>query len=265
MSSEDIEKGARWFEQIEQALHASDGQGIFFVTPENVGSAWLNFEAGFVASRGGKARISTVAVGMEVSDVPSPLNLFQLTSATKDDLHQLVRSLNAHIERPLTDALLNRAFANSWPELEASLQQALQLQATVPSTPNRSVPDRLSDLVTTTRRLEQALADQSSLLRSIARHTKMNARSVLARSVAAFNSPVEEQRDRLLEQLAIYEQEVAESARQIENLETVLGASQNPSPKDLERLQSLKNRYDEAVNSIQYIKGRMAFSKAEAR
>jgi len=45
MSSEDMAKGARWSGEIAKELQSSSF-GVIFVTPENVTSPWINFEAG---------------------------------------------------------------------------------------------------------------------------------------------------------------------------------------------------------------------------
>ena len=45
VSSEDIDKGARWSTDIAAELAGSDW-GILCVTKENVQAPWLNFEAG---------------------------------------------------------------------------------------------------------------------------------------------------------------------------------------------------------------------------
>jgi TIR domain len=45
VSSEDIEKGARWSNEVGRELE-STSYGILCVTRENLDSRWLNFEAG---------------------------------------------------------------------------------------------------------------------------------------------------------------------------------------------------------------------------
>ena len=45
MSEEDIDKGARWNANIAEELEGSNF-GIICLTPENLESSWLNFEAG---------------------------------------------------------------------------------------------------------------------------------------------------------------------------------------------------------------------------
>lgn len=45
MSSADINAGARWRDEIGEALGTTNF-GIIVVTPDNVDAPWLNFEAG---------------------------------------------------------------------------------------------------------------------------------------------------------------------------------------------------------------------------
>ena len=50
VSSEDIEKGARWNTDIAQELKESSF-GLICVTKDNLNSQWLNFEAGALSIR----------------------------------------------------------------------------------------------------------------------------------------------------------------------------------------------------------------------
>ena len=164
MSAADIDKGARGFEEVETALASANGQGIFCITPENVNAPWLNFEAGVVASKGGKARVCSLLLGLQPADVKPPLSLFQLTKATRDDVRSLVQTLNMQCEKPLQDRVLERAFDANWPELEQGIESALASQAQ-PAPAQRSVEDSLSELIGITRRVEKTMAEQSSTLR----------------------------------------------------------------------------------------------------
>ena len=56
VSSEDIDKGARWTTDISKELEASQ-YGILCVTPENIEAPWLNFEAGALSKTIDKSRV----------------------------------------------------------------------------------------------------------------------------------------------------------------------------------------------------------------
>jgi TIR domain len=70
VSSEDIDKGARWSTDIAKELESS-GYGILCVTPENTESPWLNFEAGALSKSIDKSRVSPLIVGLRRSEIKS--------------------------------------------------------------------------------------------------------------------------------------------------------------------------------------------------
>ena len=50
VSSQDIDKGARWTTDIAKELHES-AYGILCITRENIEAPWINFEAGALSKR----------------------------------------------------------------------------------------------------------------------------------------------------------------------------------------------------------------------
>jgi hypothetical protein len=166
MSAADIDKGARWIEEVEAALESAQGQGIFCLTPENTTSPWLNFEAGVVASRGGKSCVYALLIGLEPVELKPPISLFQVTTTTKDDIFKLLKVLNIQCAKPLQDRVLERTFEANWGELEAAIATSVAL---IPRPPSHaaSVPEGVAELVAITRRMERAIEEQSSSMREL--------------------------------------------------------------------------------------------------
>ena len=79
----DIEKGAKWDNEISEALEASNFC-IIAMTRESLDSKWITFEAGALSKKIEKARICTVLFGIEPTDVKGPLERFQWTRFLKD-------------------------------------------------------------------------------------------------------------------------------------------------------------------------------------
>jgi hypothetical protein len=158
MSAEDVQKGAPWLKEINSSLASAQGIGIFCVTPENVRAPWLTFEAGFLAAAGGEARVCVVALGLDVTDVPAPLNLFQATKIDAADFKRLVSSLNQLTGRPLPPPILDRAFITHWPRLEEDLRSLAAEAPSTPVEPKRTQDQLLHELVESNRRIESALA-----------------------------------------------------------------------------------------------------------
>jgi hypothetical protein len=122
--SSDIEKGANWAREIDDALEGTKF-GIVCLTPENLDSVWIHYEVGCLAKTK-DALVWTLLNKLEPTDVKQPLGRFQHTSATKDDVLKLVASVNKRLEQisetPLPDGRLHASFEKHWPDLEARLR-----------------------------------------------------------------------------------------------------------------------------------------------
>src|SRR5262245_54727881 len=65
VSTEDIEKGARWSVTLDEQLKLSS-YGILCITHENINAPWLNFEAGALSKN---VKISPFLFGIDRSDI----------------------------------------------------------------------------------------------------------------------------------------------------------------------------------------------------
>ena len=122
VSSEDIDKGARWSTDISQEL--SDSKfGILCVTRENISAPWLTFEAGALSKTMDKAFVSPFLFDVKRSEVDGPILQFQSTIFEQDDLLKLVTTLNKACDKDgLAPERLNKAFTVWYPTLEKELE-----------------------------------------------------------------------------------------------------------------------------------------------
>jgi hypothetical protein len=122
-SSEDITKGAPWFSSISAQLGKS-GACLILITPENVGSPWLFYEAGAIANAMPGALICPYLIGVKAGELSgSPLGQYQVTVFDKDDTWLLIRALNARLPRPHHEDVLRGNFDARWPWLQGRLAQ----------------------------------------------------------------------------------------------------------------------------------------------
>lgn len=168
VSSEDIDKGTRWSSDIAGELDASD-YGIICLTPDNLEAPWINFEAGSLGKSVEKSRVSPVLFRLKKSDLKGPLLQFQATVFEKDDVQQLMNSLNNALgEDSLDTVRLNKSFERWWPELESLLSE-VQAPAAEPSVvaPNALIPAQLGsileELIDLTRANHKLLRDPGAL------------------------------------------------------------------------------------------------------
>lgn len=123
LSSEDIDKGARWSTDVAMRLESAKA-GIICLTPNNLHSDWILFEAGALSKTLKNTFVCPFLIGLEPADVKGPLAQFQATRATKKDLLQLLKTLNAALEgSALTDSHIDEAFEVWWPKLNTELNR----------------------------------------------------------------------------------------------------------------------------------------------
>ncbi|ANI17469.1 hypothetical protein A9C11_27315 [Pseudomonas citronellolis] len=121
VSSEDIDKGARWSSDIAGELDSSS-YGIICLTPDNVTAPWINFEAGALGKSVDKSRVGPVLFNLKKSELKGPLVQFQATVFERDDVLKLMQSINNALgDEALDEARLAKAFTTWWPDLEGQL------------------------------------------------------------------------------------------------------------------------------------------------
>lgn len=124
--SPDIDKGAKWSNEIDKALEGTRF-GIICLTPDNLESSWIHYEAGAL-SKTNDASIWTFLLELKPSDVKQPLGRFQHTLSEKADALKMLKSINAKLVEiggeSLRESLLEEIFEESWAKLETRLNQA---------------------------------------------------------------------------------------------------------------------------------------------
>ena len=126
VSSEDIDKGARWSSDIAGELEKSSF-GILCVTRQNLEAPWIHFEAGALSKSVDKSRVSPLLFGLKRSEVKGgPLLQFQSTLAEAEDMRKLLLSLNSACQPPLLEEQrLSTIFEVWWPQLDKAFKALL--------------------------------------------------------------------------------------------------------------------------------------------
>lgn len=118
-STVDMDAGVKWYEEIERHLGAAK-IGIVCMTPENLTSPWVLFEAGAMLRAG---RLIPYLVGAEVQDLPGPLQHYQACPTTRDGTLALVRAVNASAPQPINDKILESRFDAFWPTADQTINK----------------------------------------------------------------------------------------------------------------------------------------------
>ena len=174
VSSEDIDKGAKWFIDVSEELDKSNF-GILCVTSENQESPWLLFEAGALSKKLDRSRVSPFLVNIEPFDLSGPLTQFQATLFLKDDLKKLVNSINKNSEdHSLPQERLDNAFDKWWPDLNQTLKIAKENyskgRAEEPPRPEREL-------------LEEVISNTRAILSIISQKTEQHKESSLEKTL----------------------------------------------------------------------------------
>lgn len=123
VSSEDIDKGARWSTDIAKELEDS-GFGILCVTKDNLHAPWLTFEAGALSKKLEKSFVSPFLFDIKRSEINGPILQFQSTVQNEDDVLKLIKTMNkACGETKLSDEMIDKAFKAWYPNLQNELKK----------------------------------------------------------------------------------------------------------------------------------------------
>jgi TIR domain len=158
VSSEDIEKGTWWNQNLIEAIEVST-VGIVVITPANLERAWINFEAGALARaiRPTGGIVAPLLVNVPGSSIDGPLGSLQVTRFEEDDFFRLVQDVNARITEPLKDDVLRDEFELKWPMLVKKIEAALLHVDDKDNghTAKRPQDEILEDVVSAVRELRQ--------------------------------------------------------------------------------------------------------------
>lgn len=159
VSSEDINKGARWLVELSAEL-ADTSYGIVCLTPESLNAPWVLFEAGALSKGIELGRVSPLLVGLTDADLSGPLATFQTTKPDLEDLTRLVLSINRANVSQLGEQLVTEAVAIWWPALEEQIREATALLGQQ-APDRRDMRDMLSEVLELTRSADRREAERT--------------------------------------------------------------------------------------------------------
>jgi TIR domain len=169
---DDVEKGTRWVTEISNELEVTN-VCIIALTRESLDSKWIMFETGAISRSVDKGRICPILFDIEPTDVQGPLQPFQATKFSKEEIRRLLTTINSNAgEQALRQEVLERVFIKGWPDLQAEVKKILE-----------TAPVKSSEVREDRSLIEETLA----LVRNISNEQKelRDAVSYLARVVAA--------------------------------------------------------------------------------
>jgi len=168
----DIEKGTKWDVEISRELDTSS-VCIIALTKESLDSKWIMFEAGAISKSPAKPRLCTILFGIGPTDVQGPLERFQGTTFSKDDIHQLLKTINANAkeEEALSDGTLDLVFDKWWPDLERKITEIMKDAGSSTKVKARDERDLLEEAVSLSRAMSEQLSHMAVALTQLSTFT----------------------------------------------------------------------------------------------
>lgn len=129
MSDEDIETSEEWSKVLSEKLESTH-VGLIVLTPDNLSSTWLHFEAGALSKNTGLRRLHSLLFCVNESDfTKSPLRQFQYlkydTSNGRDTTLKLYlglhKAIKGKLDAQISEKLVERLFDQFWPEVSTKL------------------------------------------------------------------------------------------------------------------------------------------------
>ena len=156
ISTEDIDRGALWFSEINNGL-SDTAIGIVCLTQENKDRPWILFEAGALAKGLSNNRVCTFLVDLDPSDIRDPLAQFNHTQPKEEDMRKLARTLNRQLgDHALDEAVLNDSFDAYWPQFQLKWQ-AIEALPQVTEIVKRPADDIMSEILENVRGMNQRI------------------------------------------------------------------------------------------------------------
>lgn len=160
LSETDIAAGERWADAIAKELEASNF-GILCITPENLTSPWILFEAGSLAKSLSSSRVIPLLLDLDFSQISGPLAQFQAKKVDEEGVDEAVQSINRAAEQSVQDARAKQLFDALWPDLNKKLEAIPEPKER--GKPVRSQPQILEELVASVRSLESKVREAGDI------------------------------------------------------------------------------------------------------
>lgn len=120
VSDKDISAGERWAQAIAGELDASNF-GIICITPENIHSEWILFEAGALSKSMQDGKVIPLLFGLELSDLSGPLSQFQAQKMEESGMKEVVKSINKISATKTSETIVDQLLPALWPTLQDSI------------------------------------------------------------------------------------------------------------------------------------------------
>jgi len=147
--------------------------GIICLTADNLNAQWILFEAGALSKTVQSTFVCPFLFRLERSDVEGPLAQFQSTKAEKDDMRQLVHTINRALgSSALKEGALDQVFEKWWPDLEERLGR-IPTSKEATSVPKRTDRQLLEEILESVRSIPRTVSYSAAALKTEAEDQRL--------------------------------------------------------------------------------------------
>lgn len=150
---DDIAKGTRWSSEIAAELDKSK-LGIICLTPENLNSSWIMFEAGALSKNLDQAKVVPILFGLDPASIQGPLVQFQAAPFSESEIKKVVLMINNELgDASLPLNVLDSVFDKWWPDLERKVAAISAPSSLTKSKGTRTDRDILEEVLSLSRQM----------------------------------------------------------------------------------------------------------------
>ena len=161
MSQHDLSSGGRWTEQLSKELEQSNF-GIVCLTPDNLQSPWILFEAGALTKHVEGRACCLLLRGLGLADVSGPLSQFQNRVFSRGEFQKLMFDMNDLLDSRIDKSSLQMIVEKWWPDLDAEVTAALaDPELAAPTKHKRDQSDLMEELLLRVRNIQRVLEAKS--------------------------------------------------------------------------------------------------------
>lgn len=170
ISSEDIEKGKIWFDEISDALSETN-IGILVLTKENKDKPWILFEAGALSKGLNKNKVCPILVDLAPTDITAPLSEFNCTNLeNREDMMKFFGTLNKELkENKLEEPVFSRVFEKYW---EDFLKKIKEIKQKFKKEDSEKTEKKKEDSLVTIDMMNEFMYEVRSIRRTIEKNEK---------------------------------------------------------------------------------------------
>lgn len=162
LSSRDLPAGRIWVTELFNQLQLCN-VGIVVLTPDNVNSSWMLFEAGALCKNLKVSRVLPYLIGLKKSELRGPFAEFQAIEANRDGTRRLIHTIRDVHPSPESRAITDQRFDMFWPSLSKELEASEKIRPECTFQPLASVVDYQVAI----SRLESQITGLTEMIRDV--------------------------------------------------------------------------------------------------